>query len=207
LSQACARSRDIIAEESGNRDAWRPGGVTWIIDPIDGSSEFIQGSTEFATAVALWTGDRIEAAWIYAPAKGQMWSAHHGQGCWLNGAPLSSRVRGTQVSVTADQYISEHLQNVATGLRAAGEQIVPCRTASLAYTELATGGLHAAIYDWDKPWDHAPGVLLCTEAGLRARHVTGQPYDPRQPWQAPLLIAYRDRWDALAHLARRPAPP
>lgn len=192
----------VVAEESGNRDAWRLGGVTWIIDPIDGSGEFIQGSAEFATTVALWSGDRIEAAWIYAPIKAQMWSAQHGRGWRLNGEPLYPRGRGVQVSVTADQYISGHLQNVAARLRAAGERIVPCRTVSLAYTELATGGLDAAIYDWDKPWDHAAGVLLCSEAGLRARHVSGQRYDPSQPWPAPLLIAPCDRWDALARLAR-----
>lgn len=192
----------VVAEESGNQDAWRPGAVTWIIDPIDGSDEFIQGSAEFATTVALWASGRIEAAWIYAPVKAQMWSAQHGQGWRLNGEPAYPRGRRTQISVTADQYITKHLQAVATRLRAAGEQIVPCRTVSLAYTELATGRLDAAIYDWDKPWDHAAGVLLCSEARLRARHVSGQRYDPSQPWPATLLIAPHDRWDALAHLAR-----
>lgn len=191
----------VVSEESGNHDAWKPDGFTWIIDPVDGSAEFIQGSAEYATAVALWSRDHLEAAWIYAPAKNQLWCAHRGQGWQLDGTPANRSDHWAPVSVTSDQYISTQLQHIVTRVRAAGERIVPCRTVSLAYAALATGGFGAAIYDWDKPWDHAPGILLCIEAGLRVRHLDDQHYDPRNSWSSPLLIAPLCRWETLAHHA------
>lgn len=192
----------VVAEERGADRAWEPGQATWIIDPIDGSAQFARGSTEFATTVALWQAERLEAAWIYAPARGQMWTARRGHGVRLNDAPLHRAGTGSAISVTADEYITSPLRRTAALLRARGLRVMPCQTVSLAYTRLATGDLAAAIYDWDSPWDHAAGTLLNSEAGLAIRHATGEHYDPRRRTTAPLVIAPAPQWHTLAAAVR-----
>lgn len=191
----------VVGEESGTEDAWALDGHTWIIDPIDGTAEFVNHSTAYSTVVALWSHGALEAGWIYAPSRAQMWRTRRSDGCQLNGYHVLRDSTAIGISITAEEYIRDGLRQIVQHIMAAGVHVFPCTTVSLDYTRIAAGELAGAIYDWDKPWDHAAGVLLCQEAGLQVMHLDGNAYDPARRWTAPLLIATPQCWNILASLA------
>lgn len=144
----------------------------WIVDPLDGTTNFLHGMPHWAVSIALEHRGKVVAAVIYDPIKDEMFTAEKGEGAWLNDVRMrvSDRreliecVFSTGIPFANNPHLPKFLQQVA--------QLAPTcagiRRWGAAALDLAYVG--AGRYDgfWEiglKPWDMAAGLLLVQEAG------------------------------------------
>lgn len=171
----------LLAEEGSARPSVGP--CQWIVDPIDGTTNFAHGAERFAVSIALRIGDELTVGVIHAPALGRTWSAHLGGGAWSNGVRLAvSRTTSLDEALLATGFpydrretapellaIVERALRRAQGLRRFG-------AATLDFVDVARG-----VFDgyWEarlSPWDMAAGVLLVREAGGQVSAYGGGPF-------------------------------
>jgi len=213
----------VVGEEAVETDAslldliGRPDGTCWIVDPLDGTANFAAGSDTFAVIVCLVHRAETVAAWILDVPRDRMAVALKGQGVMLDGVrargvppepghKLSGFI-GPRVRKTFDQQLPP-AQKAQLG------QTKTLRCAGIEYFEILTGRADFSLYRNTKPWDHAGGALMLTEAGGGAVRLDGTPYTPAQSIQAGIMGAasaeglsrIRDLFDAarLPLLAARP---
>ncbi|HEY9438936.1 MAG TPA: inositol monophosphatase family protein, partial [Streptomyces sp.] len=141
----------------------------WIVDPVDGTRQFVRGEPNFCTLVALALQGRVLASWTYAAALGKMAVAVRGRGAALDGEPVhsGSPVPGAvlRVAMSHPDYTSEAQKRALLGLRTEGIDARACGSAGLEYLAVATGAMDAVAFNWEYAWDHAAGLLLVSEAG------------------------------------------
>ncbi|GAA2626956.1 inositol monophosphatase family protein [Streptomyces axinellae] len=152
----------------------------WIIDPIDGTRQFVAGEEGFCTMVALARHGETYGAWIHAPALGRTAVARRGRGALLNGAPLhaGSPEPGAplRVAVSHPDFTDEDQERALRRLRTEGVAPRPTGSAGLEYLAVAAGDLDAVAYSWEAAWDHAAGLLMVAEAGGASGTVEGVPF-------------------------------
>ncbi|WP_248924657.1 inositol monophosphatase family protein [Paenibacillus hamazuiensis] len=154
----------------------------WIVDPIDGTSNFVQGIPGFTVSIALACFGELELGVVYDPCADELFWAEKGKGAFLNGRPI--RVSATAElarSVIATGFPSkmEARREVYRGL---GNLLEKCRTIRslgsaarhLAY--VAAGRLHGFWENGLNAWDIAAGVLLIREAGGTVTDTGGGAY-------------------------------
>ena len=159
----------ILAEESG---AQGESEYLWIIDPLDGTTNFLHGFPQYAVSIALQHNGVLTQAVIYDPTKNDLFTATRGRGAFLNDrrirvskrAELADSLIGTGFPYTKfdhlDAYmgILKDMMQKTAGLRRPGSAAL-----DLAYT---AAGRYDGFYETGlKPWDIAAGCLLITEAG------------------------------------------
>ncbi len=172
----------FLMEESGEV-AGTDGQHRWIVDPLDGTTNFLHGIPMFAVAIALERGQEIVASLIYNPIMDELFTAEKGGGAWLNDR---KRLR-----VASRKHLADCV--IATGIKVTGTdddaltlrqltQIAPAtagiRRTGSASTDLAW--LAAGRFDgyWEShlsPWDVAPGWLMLREAGGTMSDYSGTP--------------------------------
>jgi fructose-1,6-bisphosphatase/inositol monophosphatase family enzyme len=174
----------------------------WVLDPVDGTKSFIDGSPDFATMVALIEAGFTTAAWIWQPVHGRMFTAERAGGAMENGTPLLRPVDPVP-RASWRGLLRTHTMPAATrdaadrGLREAGLHHTPIAAAGVAYPMAATGALDFALYWRTLPWDHAPGALLAQAAGLTVRRLDGTPYRPLDGRAGLLTAATSHTWDVV----------
>ncbi len=141
----------------------------WIVDPVDGTRQFVHGDPGFCTLVALAQGGVVLASWTYAPVRDQLAVAVRGRGALLDGVPLRAGSpaagRDLEVATSHPYYTTDEQKRALLGLRTAGVAPRPCGSAGLEYLAVARGELDATAFSWEAAWDHAAGILLVEEAG------------------------------------------
>lgn len=150
----------------------------WIIDPVDGTTNFVNGDTDYCCLVSLSTHDTVHASWIYAPSQHLTAGAHTGHGAWINGRPVTLPTPTTDnlnLVTTHPNYTARYRQLV-TRLTRRHWTTTPCRTAGLSYVDVAAGLHDAVVYTWQHPWDHAAGLHLLTTIGGTSRTGDGTPF-------------------------------
>jgi myo-inositol-1(or 4)-monophosphatase len=175
LRQELSKARPgfgMLLEESG-AVAGREEGYRWIVDPLDGTTNFLHGLPHFAISIALERHGELVAGVIYDPIKDEMFAAEKGAGAYLNHrrlrvskrADLANCLIGTGIPVLdwpgrgkgfalQLERVSDHV----AGIRRLG-------TASLDLAYIAAGRLDG-FWEHDlKPWDFAAGIVLIREAG------------------------------------------
>ena len=174
----------------------------WVLDPVDGTRAFIEGSPDFATMVALIEGGVTTAAWIWQPIHARMYTAVRGGGAHRDGRPVASP--GTPVLGRAGAGCCARTrcprrcgQPSDAGLARAGLRHTPIAAAGVTYPLAAAGELAYALYWRTLPWDHAPGALLAEEAGLTVARLDGTPYRPWDGRSGLLTAATPSVWDAV----------
>jgi fructose-1,6-bisphosphatase/inositol monophosphatase family enzyme len=175
----------VVGEEAVHADpsvldALRGDAPVWIVDPVDGTRQFVHGDPGFATLVALAHHGEVLASWTYAPALGLMAVARRGAGAELNGTPLRTRsaVPGADLEIATSHhdFTDDDEKRVLAALDAPGMAPRPCGSAGLEYLRVAQGELDATAFGWENAWDHAAGLLLVHEAGGASGTVAGQPF-------------------------------
>jgi len=171
----------ILAEESGTSRGARDSEYVWIIDPLDGTTNFIHGLPTYAVSIALTFRRQVQQAVVYDPARNDLFYATKGRGAYLN----DKRLRVSRRSRMADALIGtgfpfrkgddlgrylqmmEAVMKVAAGLRRPG-------AAALDLCYVAAGWYDGFFETGLSPWDVAAGSLLVTEAGGLIGNFTGE---------------------------------
>lgn len=163
----------ILAEESGKISPPKRSDVTWIIDPIDGTFNFVHGFGHFAISIAVEQKGMIEHGVIYDPVRQELFTASKGRGAQLNGkrmrvssCPSFSRAflsTGFPPNLLEEDMI-KHLQTFSEFRKTCAD--IRCTgSAALDMAYVAAGRLDAY---WENPikiWDIAAGIVLVQEAG------------------------------------------
>lgn len=162
----------ILAEESGHMHGARDSDYVWIIDPLDGTTNFIHGFPVFAVSIALTVRGQIQQAVVYDPNRNDLFYASKGRGAFLNDKRLrvSNRVRMTDSLIGTgfpfrrgddfQRYLKmfEAVMTNCAGVRRPG-------AAALDLCYVAAGWLDGFFESGLNAWDIAAGALLITEAG------------------------------------------
>jgi len=171
----------FLGEESGRSGE---GEFVWIIDPLDGTTNFLHGFPTFAVSIAVQQKNRLQHAIVYDPMRQEFFTASRGEGAQLEGKKirvsaqktLEGSLIGTGFPFRAgDQHVDHYLailkliMSVAAGVRRPG-------AASLDLAYVAAGRLDGFWEFGLSPWDTAAGVLLIQEAGGRVGTPTGAEY-------------------------------
>ena len=168
----------ILAEESG---ASGESEYQWIIDPLDGTTNFLHGFPQYAVAIALRHRGIVTQAVIYDPARNDLFTASRGHGAYVNDQRMRVSKRDTlKASLLGtgfpfrqlehlDVYLAtlRHMMSNAAGVRRTG-----AATLDLAY--VAAGRLDGFWEFGLSPWDMAAGALLITEAGGLVGDLSGE---------------------------------
>lgn len=167
----------ILGEEDGFDGA---GDEVWIIDPLDGTSNYLRGIPHFAASVALAVRGRIEHGVIFDPVRDELFTASRGEGAFLNNRRI--RVSGRislddAVLGTAFPFRKRAMMTAYMGMfLALFEQVEDIRRAGTASLDLAYVACGRLDGFWElglKPWDVAAGALLVQEAGGVVMDITG----------------------------------
>ena len=171
----------ILAEESGSEHGARDSEYVWIIDPLDGTTNFIHGFPVYCVSIALSVRGKIEQAVVYDPTRNDLFTASRGRGAFLNERRIrvSKRTRLPESLIstgfpfrTGDNFkqylaIMADLMPRAAGLRRPGAAALDLAYVAAGYTEaFFETGLNV--------WDAAAGSLLVTEAGGLISNFTGE---------------------------------
>lgn len=156
---------------------------TWIIDPLDGTTNFVHGVPFFCTSIALARGADILCGVIYNPNDGELFTAQIGQGAFLNGERIKSssetQLKDALVSISfatqthedsPDYVVFKRCVTVCQSMRRMGSTAL-----NLAY--VASGRFDAMSCQCAHSWDVAAGVRILLEAGGVATQVDGTPFD------------------------------
>lgn len=166
-------------EEAENADPSR--GWAFIVDPIDGTTNFVRGLRQSAISVALARDGQVEYAVVFDPYKNEMFSARRGGGAFLNGAPirvsdkpLAEGIFGMGTAIYRREYleptmrVTEQLFRRACDFRRLG-------AAALDLCDVACGRVELFFEYSLCPWDFAAGSLIITEAGGHISTLQGGP--------------------------------
>ncbi|MEU9900186.1 inositol monophosphatase family protein [Streptomyces phaeochromogenes] len=152
----------------------------WIVDPVDGTRQFVHGDPGFCTLVALAHRGVLLASWTYAPARDQLAVAVRGRGALLDGEPLRAGSpapgRDLEVATSHPDYTTDDQKRALLGLWTEGVSPRACGSAGLEYLAVARGELDATAFSWEAAWDHAAGLLLVEEAGGAHLTLAGEPF-------------------------------
>jgi len=178
----------ILAEESADDEVKEPAEMTWIVDPLDGTTNFAHGIPVFAVSIALMDAGQARVAAIYCPMQDELFCAWQGGGAWLNG----DRITVTETDFLVQALVATgfpydiyaRLDDVMAQMRDILPKVRDIRRMGAAAVDLAyvACGRLDAFWEMDlKPWDTAAGWLVVEEAGGMVTDFAGKPYSPFTP--------------------------
>jgi myo-inositol-1(or 4)-monophosphatase len=171
----------ILAEESGREHGAKHSEYTWIIDPLDGTTNFLHGFPVYAVSIALAFRDSVQQAVVYDPTRNDLFFASKGRGAFVNDRRLrvSKRLRLSDSLIGTGfpfrkgdnfkRYVKmfEEVMQSCAGVRRPGAAALDlCYVAAGYYDGFFETGLN--------PWDIAAGSLMITEAGGLIGNFTGE---------------------------------
>lgn len=168
----------VLGEEGGARAG--SSGVTWVLDPIDGTVNYLYGIPAYAVSVAVQVGEDVVAGAVVNPVSGETWTAVRGGGAFLDGSRIrvNAPVELAMALVgTGFGYEPARRARQADVLRALLPRVRDVRragAASLDLCALACGRLDAYYEQGLKPWDLAAGGLVAREAGAVVAGLPGK---------------------------------
>ncbi|WP_159774808.1 inositol monophosphatase family protein [Streptomyces sp. HM190] len=175
----------VVGEEAvhanpASYEAIRGDAPVWIVDPVDGTRQFVRGEPGFCTLVALALDGVVRASWTYAPALDLLALAIRGRGATLDGEPLHAGSpepgRDLDVATSHPDYTTQEQKAALLGLWTQGVAPRPCGSAGLEYLAIARGRLDAVAFSWEAAWDHAAGLLLVEESGGAHLTLADEPF-------------------------------
>jgi len=188
--EACAANPGLLAQLTGDS--------AWLVDPVDGTSNFIDGGTDWSVMVALVRDGETCLSWIWRPLADRMYVAELGAGAECNGTPIQrgpapaeeAQLRGAVFTRFFDR---ERAATIASNSSRFGS-VVEGSCAGFDYPALVEGGRDFLLFWRSLPWDHAPGTLLVHESGGFSRRLDGAPYRPAEESFGLLSAADEETW-------------
>jgi fructose-1,6-bisphosphatase/inositol monophosphatase family enzyme len=194
--EACDANPSLVDALSGER--------AWLVDPLDGTANFVAGSTDWAVMVALVRRGMTACSWIWQLSRKRMYMAERGAGAVCNDRPLRLVATAAEASELTGRvhtrFLDDVMKDAISGNRKHFGEVLEGRgSAGIEYPSLAEKEQDFIVWWRTLPWDHAPGVLLAEEAGATVRRLDGSQYEPTQTTTG-LLAAADDKTWALARL-------
>jgi fructose-1,6-bisphosphatase/inositol monophosphatase family enzyme len=173
----------------------------FLIDPIDGTNNFIKGNERFAVMVVALQYGVTAASWIYQPYTDKMAVAEKGSGAFVNDEKITLAAPPENV----DQIIgAAHINRMPDELRAkvrenlkVFKENIPAFCAGFDYVSVAESKKHFSAYNRTLLWDHLPGTLLCEEAGGYVRGLDGKKYTSKNDGDGLLTAPNEDLWHQI----------
>lgn len=173
----------IFGEETG--DALPAAGPVWVVDPLDGTTNFAHGYPVFSVTLALLVDGEPQLGVTYDPLRDDLFWAQRGQGAWRGQRRLrSSRTTELSASLLATGFAYDRATNPDNNLAEFSAFVPQCRgvrrggSAALDIAWVAAGWLDGYWERGIQVWDVAAGVLLVHEAGGTVTTYSGQPWQP-----------------------------
>jgi myo-inositol-1(or 4)-monophosphatase len=173
-----------LSEETVDHPERLEKGLCWLVDPIDGTRDFIRGRTGWAVSVALISAGRPLLGSLIAPARDEVWSATAGQGAWRNGERL---VASTRKALPGARVPADSLPRPDKDLTMVDKpNSIALRIAMVASDEADL----VATLRWGFEWDVAAATLIAREAGAAVSDAFGAPlaYNKRDPRAFGLVV-------------------
>lgn len=174
---------EILTEESQGRAG--NSGRVWILDPLDGTTNFAHGFPVYAVSIGLWADGRMMLGVVLNPVADEEFTAVRGQGAFLNGRPMRvSRTESLKDALLATGFPYDIQQNPGRILRNFEKLILRSRgvrrpgSAAVDLCYVAAGRFDGFWEERLHPWDTAAGALLVEEAGGAVTSFEGRPYNP-----------------------------
>jgi len=178
----CAPGTAVLGEETGSRGTIGGDGGRWVVDPLDGTTNFAHGYPAFCVSIAWETAGETRLGVVYDPTRDELFTAERGRGARLG----ERRLRVSRTAALADAILATgfpydrathprnyaefcHLTQCTQGVRRSG-------SAALDLAYVACGRLDGYWEPGLQPWDLAAGCLLITEAGGTVTGYRGQPF-------------------------------
>lgn len=171
----------ILAEESGSEHGAKDSEFVWIIDPLDGTTNFIHGFPFYCVSIALSVRGKIEQAVVYDPTRNDIYSASKGRGAYVNDRRIRVGKRARlQECLISTGFPYRPGDKLKPYLNMLGEVMSQCAgvrrpgAAALDLAYVAAGHSDGFFETGLQPWDVAAGSLLVTEAGGLIGNYTGE---------------------------------
>jgi len=186
----------VVGEEAVEKDPGlvdliaRPGERCWVVDPLDGTANFSKGRDSFAMIVCLIADRETVGGWILDVPNDRMAVALKGQGVALDGTPIKGRAPARLPHGLVGYRIRKEFDRQLAPVQR--RRLGPMSTLNCAgreYIEMLSGTYDFNIYRRTKPWDHAAGALMMSEAGGQAIRFNGGPYRPADAIDSGIISA------------------
>jgi len=200
----------VVGEEAAAKDSAilaRLGDaeLAFVVDPVDGTSNFVAGLPLFGVMMAAIRRGEVIGAAILDPVGGDVAFALSGEGAWLEAADGSRRDLHVAASVPVAEmsgsiswrYLPEPQRSRVCGNFPRVAATWDYRCAAHEYRLLAAGSCDFLLFNRLMPWDHAPGWLLHREAGGYSAQFDGSPYSPMKTRGGLICTSDRQSWQAL----------
>jgi myo-inositol-1(or 4)-monophosphatase len=196
------RPDDAIVGEEGTDTEGRSG-VRWLIDPIDGTTNFLYGLPGYNVSIAACTAAGTQVGAVYVPSTDELFTAIRGRGAFLDGVPIrctTTTMLGHALVATGFNYLPERREAQAMRVAKMIGRVRDIRRVGAAAYDLccvAAGRVDVYFEQFLGPWDLAAGELIATEAGCRSGSFDGGPVDPSN-----VLVATPALFDPMIALLR-----
>ncbi len=176
--------------------------LCWIIDPIDGTTNFSQGKIPFGILVALCDANETLAGWLYDPMTSRLCHAVKGSGAWIDQTRVTTAEMpepSRPVAAISKVFMNQKQRNAMSAKAGTHYEIVDIpRCAAEQYPRIVLGHNHVSIFERTLPWDHAAGILFLNEAGGIAARWDGTAYCPADTGTGLLAASTPKLWEDAA---------
>jgi fructose-1,6-bisphosphatase/inositol monophosphatase family enzyme len=178
----------------------------WIVDPVDGTYNFVHGYPQFGIMLACVINGQTEYGWIYDVPGRKLIAAEKGAGAFEDGRALKVRpaaaIENMNIHINPG-FFPKPLRMQITDVLGAFKKWETLRCAAYEYARIVRGEADASIYSRMKAWDHLPGVLITQEAGGYVAKWDGTPYAPHDERQGLIVTGCREGWEAITAQIRK----
>lgn len=193
---------EAASAEPGLRDLLRSENRVWLIDPLDGTANFVEGNACFSMMIALVERGQTVASWMLDPPRDVLAVAQRGGGAYIGGARIRTAITAPTLQDMHGAILKRFLPaqiraEIETREAQVGGIFPGLGCAGQEYPSIATGCEHFALFWRTEPWDHAPGVLFLEEAGGFAARFDGTAYEPADGRSGLLAAQNREVWDII----------
>jgi len=174
-----------LSEETVDAPERLEGGLIWLVDPIDGTRDFIRGRAGWAVSVALVSSGRPLIGMLDAPARHEFWHGEAGRGSWRNGVRLAASRRADLAGARVPAHVLPRVDADLTQVDQPNS--IALRMAMVAADEADL----VATLRWGFEWDIGAAALIAREAGAAVTDAFGQPlaYNKRDPRAFGVLVS------------------
>jgi myo-inositol-1(or 4)-monophosphatase len=170
-----ARVSEIFADdgfigEEGDGLAGKPRAPVWVVDPIDGTSNFARGTPHWCVSIACILEGEVQLGVIYDPMLDELFCARRGAGAWLNGAPMRTAETKELGKATIEvgwntRYGQEKFLALLARIAATGSGVIRAGSGALGLAYVAAGRRDGYVENHINSWDCLAGNLLVAEGG------------------------------------------